>query len=128
MMIKLDKLDCQIILYTKSWFKQTNQIEDIKTLMICYYGTKAQYYNLFDVYRILIDVMESVEIDFARFMKEEMFRWNDNTDPNSVNVVHIIERMLGIISIIPVRDNEGNLRFDLGEPDYTWLPKKEGDE
>lgn len=123
--LNLNKLECQIILYAKHWFKTTDRIEDIKTLMSHYYGCKSQYYNLFDVYRILIDVMGSVQIDFARFMREEMFRWNYSSDSTSVNVIHIIERMLGVISVIPVRDNKGNLRFDLGQPDYTWLPKKE---
>jgi hypothetical protein len=124
-MIKPNKLYCQIILYAKGWFKKTNMLDDLKIILSKHFGCEPEVYNLNDIYQMVIETVESTEqFNFKRFLAEGMwsYTWEDKIDKK-----WIIERLMGQASIIPVRNDKKEFILNLGEPDYTWLPKKEGD-
>lgn len=116
----------QVILYSKNWFKRTNVIEDLKTLISKLCGIDREYETLKDVSYVVTEVFikHHTKEQIERFFDDVIFTYfNVN---KSLNQEEIIRRMIGWIGVIPVIKN-GKTIINLGEPDYTLLPPMDDD-
>jgi len=125
LMINLDKGLCQIILYCKGWFKTTDPISDLKVLIgkRCGYDPELCsleniYWHLCEIIKECNDIHPNKNYIYQEILRE-MFKWE-----TSITINDVVKQLRSQISLLPVLNKDKELILDLGEPDYTWLPKK----
>lgn len=121
----LTHYDKQLILYTKGWFKQTSLVEDIKIIAGEYYNIEPKNLNKIDAFRFVGKVFYKLkqynhiqhtnELDVFLELFHRVKLWKGKDD---VDIMDVIDYMCSKISSVVVLG-----RIDLGEPDYTILPK-----
>lgn len=122
-MIKLDDYEKQFILYAKNWFKTNDTITDLKIIWSKYNGNPPEDFSDYLIYQLLCKILGKVMSEYhdnniARFFKEIFkihFEYKDE-----LKVQDLIEKIIEEFMMLPV-----TLVGDLGEPDYSILPKKE---
>jgi hypothetical protein len=118
----------QFVKYTKGWFEEKDMIEDIKKIMGAEYGCSPQHYSTSDVlgyvevvYFKLVEygliTYRTNRVFSELFYRVDIMTWGRKKE---IEMKDVIEFLYSQISNIPVKG-----KFDLGEPDYTILPKKE---
>lgn len=122
-MIKPNEFERHIILYCKAWYKETNLIDDIRSIISNISGSELQYINIGHVYRFLTQItINYVEKYCIKEFFDNLFKYNEN--PDSVTIEEVCGKLACEISIIDVED-EDEIFIDLGEPDYSILDRKE---
>lgn len=117
-MYKPDDLERHIILYTKNWYKKTNLIDDLKIIICNEVRSKPEYLLVGDILywveKVYFEIFNKQQIEFHF---GNLFKYKETLNPES-----FIEFVCEKIAYVKVRDGE-QLALDLGEPDYTILPK-----
>jgi hypothetical protein len=116
----LNKLEQQIILYSKYHFKRSvSVLHDLNILQSKYCGYDPElgsYKDVFDkVSSLVIDCLPKYNL---KLMFEDWFKYGIK----SYNMELTTQRLITELSQLQVRDND-IIILNLGEPDYTWLPK-----
>lgn len=122
-MIQLEDHEKQFILYSKNWFKETDHITDLKIIWSKYNGNAPESFSDRLIYQLLCETLGKVMSEYhdkniTRFFKE-IFKIHYEYK-NELKVQDLIEKILEEFMMLPV-----TLVGDLGEPDYSILPKKE---
>jgi hypothetical protein len=118
----LNKLEQQIILYSKHQFKRSESVlQDLNILQskYCDYDPElGSYKDVFDKVSSL--VVECLPKHNLKLMFEDWFKYNNK----SYDIEKMTQRLLVELSELQVRDVKNNITvLELGKPDYTWLPK-----
>jgi hypothetical protein len=122
-------------LYAKHWYKRTDVIEDLKLLIKDRSGIDPKYLNARDIMENLINLVWlsiSKSGNPSHFFRDFVFdtalplEWykqyyNDGTEEEETQELITIKKCLSVLAITNVSDIDG----ELGEPDYTILPKPE---
>jgi len=121
----LDDYEKQFILYAKNWFKEIDTITDLKIIWSKYSYCEPKDLRDYDIYSLLCQTLAKIMKEWhinniERFFKE-IFKIHYEYK-NELKVQDLIEKILEEFMMLPV-----TLTGDLGEPDYSILPKKEVD-
>jgi hypothetical protein len=117
-----------VILYSKGWYKRTDTIEDLKTLISKLCGIDREYESLKDIAYVVTEVFIRVHTkdQIERFFNDVIF---SNVYFNeSFSREYIIKRMIGWIGCMQVMEKDGEHIINIGEPDYTLLPPKDDEQ
>ncbi len=113
-------LERHIILYCKGHYKKTELMTDLKVIVGKFCDISIEHIENKDVYywvtKIYFEFYNKYQI-VSNFL--DLFKWENQHDYKS-----IIKFMCSYIAILPIK-NKNEIIIDLGEPDYTLLPKKE---
>lgn len=117
-----------IVLYAKGHYKRSNMMDDLKILVANRSGLEPD--QIFDT--TVFDVIYNIAYPFLTqsFLRSVILdSFGDNNSKfyiegnDQTSLAQIIERLLVIISMIGVLDDDGNTIYELDEPDYSILPK-----
>ncbi len=120
---QISELSGHIILYSKNWYRKTdNHTQDLKQFLSKWGLQDIQYIRDADIYDIVSEAfVESCdERNYLELLKR-LFR-NYLENPVSITMSDVIERMLGLMSILQIKNNK-EILIVLPKPNYKYLPK-----
>ena len=115
-------------LYCKNWYKKTDIVEDLKEIQSNWSGIDKDHISEYDVLQIILDVVWPHIVNkyqFIAFMDNQLegnTRFIGGT-PEDGHIKRVILSAKSMISMASVETISG----ELGEPDYSILPKKDDD-
>jgi hypothetical protein len=119
--------DRHIYLYAKNWYKRTDLIEDLKKLLSVRSGIPQEYISTENIVHVLSNITSNyigTPDKAERFIDDLHHRYTFNKyfiNEESSFEETLITTMLSILAFLEVKD----IPFELGEPDYNILPKKD---
>jgi hypothetical protein len=117
---KLTKMEQQVILYSKNWFERTELLNDLRVFVSNEYRLTVEYTYDYSIYYFITGLwFKLFDQEKAKMLIRELFRSRTN-----INYKDIIETMMSDFANLGVYDKEGNEMLELGEPDYSLLPKR----
>lgn len=114
---ELTYYDKQAILYFKLHFKTTDMIEDLKVFAGKQYGLDVDQVERYSIYNFVVKLyfklinIGTIKVSYEDFVMN-LFGYEKNIDH-----LGMIKKLRAEIQFIKAKD------FELGEPDYTLLPK-----
>ena len=116
--------DSDIYLYAKGWYRRTNVIKDLTTIMRKRSGCLSISISaIFDVvYAIAWPLIKNGTYDMRDvlsfcFRGKSVFK-----QKKAITIKNIIAGLLVPIQLVKVQDNKGNSIIKLDAPDYRLLP------
>ena len=119
--IVLGDFERHVVFYSKGFFLRTNTIHDLKMIHSRFFVIEYKFIRHMHLYEQLLDLFMLVRSPRQqRVFWGSIFGW---VGRETVTMLGLIEQMLGQIAICQVHDSDCTL-IELGEPDYTVLPKR----
>jgi hypothetical protein len=123
-MLKLSKLEQQIIWYTKGWFKVTNEIDDLKIIIGDGTAISSEKVEVWSVYYwVMKTFLKVIPQHLLKHKIENFFTEIYKYKPRDycIAIEDMIREMCGELSTLKTRENDIDL-IELGEPNYNLLP------
>ena len=105
------------LLYAKNYYRKTETISDLLTILSHEMGLDPRSVKLRDVYEILAGLF----LKYATGDQKREFLMGMFSERDSVKIGDVVLQLLRVLSVMRVRDGEIVL-IDLGEPDPSVLP------
>jgi hypothetical protein len=117
---KLTKMEQQVILYSKNWFERTELLNDLRVFVSKAYMISLEHMYDYSVYHFITQLwFKLFDYDKVQMIVRELFK-----SKRDINYKDIIETMMSDFANLRVYDKDGVEVLELGEPDYSLLPKR----
>jgi hypothetical protein len=114
---KLTEEEKQAILYSKRWFRITNQIDDLKKIVSRAYALDEEDVLPYSIYHFVVELFLKLQ-KLQKIRNMEAFLLDlFKTREDSYNWESMIDKMIKEIS------NAYCMGLEIGEPDYSLLEK-----
>lgn len=117
-----------ILLYSKSWYKERNVLDDLKQIIAHTYGYDAAQITDRWVWEIMVDVaLTYLKPVYLREFVTLLFQNGSclNYFQTQANFIPNLEKLCGLLGITRVVDENSNATLSLGDPDPAILPLSE---
>lgn len=122
--------DSHIWLYAKNWYKKSNVIMDMKTILAHRSGCEPQHIREEDIIIVLTHIVYPYlnEQKLIELAKRTFIPFNYREMKSVYFFQNYIESLLSILNFVQVKEistctGKEKILIELDEPDYTLLPK-----
>lgn len=113
-----------LLLYAKSWYKRSDDVvEDIRKIMAHRAGMETKFVSDGTLWGLMIHAfLKYVEPRDIERLMEDLFKGPGCGFDPVCPLSRAVESMLGKLSIVLVKKDDGTVLLNLGEPDPAVLP------